>query len=41
MAISDGRTALLTLLLLASTAYAHGDHSAVPEGVAISDDPIV
>ncbi|KAJ9195423.1 hypothetical protein DTO021D3_8346 [Paecilomyces variotii] len=40
MAISDGRTALLTLLLLASTAYAHGDHSAVPEGVAISDDPI-
>lgn len=40
MAIFLGRTALLALLA-ASSVYAHGDHSSVPSGVAISDDPIV
>ncbi|KAL1853824.1 hypothetical protein Plec18167_007188 [Paecilomyces lecythidis] len=39
MARSLGRTALLALLA-ASSVYAHGDHSSVPSGVAISDDPI-
>jgi hypothetical protein len=32
---------VLGALLLASPALAHGDHSHVPEGAAISDDPIV
>lgn len=38
MARLQGRTALLALLL-ASTAYAHDEN--MPEGVAITDDPIV
>lgn len=32
---------VLGALLLASPALAHGDHSHVPEGAAVSDDPIV
>ncbi|GAQ45380.1 hypothetical protein AtubIFM56815_011201 [Aspergillus tubingensis] len=42
MAISSrfGPQGLLAVLLLASPALAHGGHESVPEGAAISEDPI-
>lgn len=36
-----GPQGLLAALLLASPALAHGGHESVPEGAAVSDDPIV
>lgn len=36
-----GPQGLLAVLLLASPTLAHGGHESVPEGAAISEDPIV